>query len=388
MAESRVHEVKVGNSGPMGPPAKTLTSRPAAAEQAGYASLWWGDHYAGWAPRSIWTPDISPVARPGTNPDVFFDPIQAMAVAGTVTNEISLGVTTESVRRHPVALAQQFLTLAHISGNRTILGLGGGEGENILPYGLSFEKPIGRMEEGLQIIRLLWDRDEPIDFEGDHFQLKGAVHGVAPPNGARLPVWICGVGPRMCRIAGQLAEGWLPAWLSPEEYGEKLDSIRAARAGVGREDDPFTPGYFAFVALAKSKEAAEEHLRHPMIKAMCLPSPAAAFERFGAVHPLGAGVNGPLEYIPGHYGREEILAMVENVPDEVVQAYVFHGTPDDVRDQLEPYARRGLEHVVFGNVTALGDLSAAGTSFALQDELASGIKYQFESNEEEGQVLR
>jgi phthiodiolone/phenolphthiodiolone dimycocerosates ketoreductase len=383
MAETFVHAMTVGIGGPMGPPAKMLTARPAAAEQAGYASMWWGDHYMGWIPRSIWTPDISTVARPGTNPDVFFDPLQAMAVAGTVTSELSLGVTTESIRRHPVALAQQFLTLQHITGNRAILGLGGGEGENILPYGLEFDKPIGRLEEGLRLIRELWESDEPIDFDGAHYQLKQAVHGLAPPGGERLPVWICGAGPRMCRIAGQLAEGWLPALLAPEEYGDKLEVIRAARAGVGRQDDPFTPGYFVFAAFAESKEAAEEHLRHPLIKGMMLPAPAAAYERFGATHPLGNDVNGMLEYIPGHYGRDEALALIDAVPDELVQAYVLHGTPDDVRDQLAPYAANGLEHVVFGNLTALADLAAAGTSFALMDEIAGGLKFEFESNEKE-----
>lgn len=388
MTESRVHEVKVGTSGPMGPPGKALTSRPAAAEKTGYSSLWWGDHYMGWVPRSIWTPDISAVARPGTNPDVFFDPISAMAVAGTVTNDISIGVTTESIRRHPVALAQQFLTLQHISGGRAIMGLGGGEGENILPYGLSFEKPIGRLEEGLKLIRALWESDGPIDFEGEHFELHDAVLGVAPPDGQRLPVWICGAGPRMCRIAGQLAEGWLPAMLQPEEYGQRMQTILSARKGVGRENDPFTPGYFVFASFAESKEVAQEHLRHPFIKSLCLTIPASAYERFGTTHPLGADVNGMLEYIPGRVGREEALELLDAVPDELVQAYVLHGTPDDVRDQLAPYAANGLEHVVLGNVTALADLSAAGASFALMDELAGGLKFDFEINHEEGQVQR
>lgn len=383
MAESRAHEMKVGTGGPMGPPGKMLTSRPAAAEKAGYASLWWGDHYMGWIPRSIWTPDISAAARPGSNPDVFFDPIAAMAVAGTVTNDISIGVTTESIRRHPVALVQQFLTLQHITGGRAILGLGGGEGENILPYGLSFEKPISRLEEGLRLIRALWETDEPIDFEGEHYQLKDAVLGVSPPGGQRLPVWICGAGPRMCRIAGQLADGWLPAMLQPDEYGERLDKILATRAGAGRESDPFTPGYFAFAAFAESKEAAAEHLRHPLIKGMLLPAPASAYERYGTTHPLGADVNGMTEYIPGRVGRDEALALIDAVPDELVQDYVFHGTPDDVRSQLEPYAKNGLEHVVFGNVTALADPSAVGTSFALMDELAGGLKFEFEQEAKE-----
>ena len=66
-----------------------------------------------------------------------------------------------------------------------------------------------------------------------------------------------------------------------------------------------------------------------------------------------------------------------------MQAYVLHGTPDDVRDQLRPYAAAGLEHIVFGNVTALADIAAAGTSFGLMDQLAGGLKFDLESNEEE-----
>ncbi len=190
----------------------------------------------------------------------------------------------------------------------------------------------------------------------------------------------------MCRIAGELADGWLPGFLDPGEYGDRLATINAARVRAGREKDAFTPGYFGFAAFAESKEIARQHVRSPLVKAMMLPAPASVFERFGVPHPLGAGANGMVEYIPGRVGREEALALIDAVPDEVAEAYVLHGTPDDVRSQLKPYAANGLEHIVFGNLTALADLSAAGTSFALMDELAGGLKFEIETNDEEGQV--
>jgi phthiodiolone/phenolphthiodiolone dimycocerosates ketoreductase len=368
--------VKVGNSGPMGPPAKMLTARPQAAEAAGYASMWWGDHWMGWVPRSIWTPDISAVARPGTNPDVLFDPVAAMAVAGAATSEISIGVTTEAVRRHPMALAQQFQTLQHITGGRTILGLGGGEGENILPYGLTFEKPVGRLEEAISIIRLLWGSDEPVAFAGDHFRFDDAVLGMSAPDGKDPEIWICGVGPRMCRMAGQLCDGWLPAMVTADEYGEKVQRIKRARAGSDRADDPFTFGLFAFAVITETTEAAEALLSHPFVKGMLLTLPATAYERVGASHPLGEGTMGMLEYIPGRTGREEALSMISAIPDELVREYVLHGTPDDVQRQLEPYAAGGLEHVVFLNVTPLADPFIARESFALMDGMAKGLQFQ------------
>jgi phthiodiolone/phenolphthiodiolone dimycocerosates ketoreductase len=376
MSETTTRKVQVGIGGPMGPPTAMLTARPQAAEKAGYASMWWGDHYMGWVPRSIWTPDISAAARAGTNPDTFFDPIAAMAVAGSATSEISIGITTESIRRHPVALAQQFLTLQHIAGGRTILGIGGGEGENILPYGLPFEKPVGRMEESIRVIRKLWGSDGPVAFEGEHFHFDDAVFGLPVPESGLPEIWLCGTGPRMCRVAGELGDGWLPAMITPEDYAERAGRIQKARAGAGREQDPFTFGLFVFTVVAPDLDAAELLLDHPFVKGMCLTLPAAAYERHGVPHPLGESAVGMTEYIPGRYGREEILGMIDAIPRELVREYVPHGSPDDITRQLEPYVRAGLEHVVLLNVTPLADLSLARESFALTDSMARGLTYQ------------
>lgn len=376
MSGTNKREVKVGTGGPMGPPAKALTARPQAAEKAGYASMWWGDHYMGWVPRSIWTPDISAAARPGSNPDTFFDPVAAMAVAGEATSEISIGITTESIRRHPVALAQQFLTLQHITDGRTILGIGGGEGENLIPYGLPFEKPIGRMEEGIRLIRTLWESDGPVKWDGEHYQFEDAVFGLGAPKSGLPEVWLCGAGPRICRIAGELGDGWLPALVSPEDYAERAGRILKARAAAGREADPFTFGLFAFSVITETLGAAEEILTHPFVKGMLLTLPASAYERFGATHPLGDSAAGMSEYIPGRFGRDEVLGLIEAIPDEVVRASVPHGTPDDIQRQLEPYVRGGLEHVVLLNVTPLADPTVVRESFALMDDMATGLTYQ------------
>ena len=365
----------------MGPPAAMLTSRPQAAERAGYASMWWGDHYMGWVPRSIWTPDIGAAARPGSNPDTFYDPVAAMAVAGAATSEITIGVTTESVRRHPVALAQQFLTLQHITNGRTILGIGGGEGENILPYGLEFDRPIGRMEESIQVIRKLWDTNGPVSFEGEHFRFDDAVLGLGAPKSGLPEIWLCGGGPRICRIAGELGDGWLPALLSSDDYADRVGRIKRARAKAGRAAGPFTFGLFAFAVVTASLEAAEPLLEHPFIKSMLLTLPAAAFERYGATHPLGEGVVGMADYIPGRLGRDEVLAMVDTIPQDVVREYVLHGSPDDIKQQLAPFVRAGLEHVVPLNLAPMADPACARESFALTDSMARGLEFDIHPEE-------
>src|SRR5204863_292788 len=96
----------------------------------------------------------------------------------------------------------------------------------------------GRLEEAIEVIRALWAADGPIDFAGDFFNLKDAVLGLDPYEGTAPPIWLAAHGPRMLKICGRLADGWLPTNIKPEAYGEKLATIRRSRgspsaAGAG-----------------------------------------------------------------------------------------------------------------------------------------------------------
>ncbi len=92
---------------------------------------------------------------------------------------IGVGVT-EPIRRHPILIAQAMLTLAYMTKRPPILGIGAGERENIDPYGLDFTKPVSRLEEALQIIRLCFSAQGPIDFHGEHYQLHRASMDLRP----------------------------------------------------------------------------------------------------------------------------------------------------------------------------------------------------------------
>ena len=108
-----------GTLGTLMPPAANITRNAQRNESQGYAALWWPDHYMGWFPQSVWTPDITPLAAFQSNPDIFFDPLVSMAAAAGATSKVTLGTAaTEALRLHPVELAQAFLTLDHLSPGR------------------------------------------------------------------------------------------------------------------------------------------------------------------------------------------------------------------------------------------------------------------------------
>src|SRR5205085_11575628 len=122
--------------------------------------------------------------------------------------------------RHPAMLAQTALTIDHLSNGRFILGLGCGEAENIVPYGMDFTKPVGRFEEAVKVIRLLWESQGPVDFSGEFFHLHHARMDTELYEGRMPRIWMGACGPRMMEIAGRYADGWWPAaGFSPEDYG-------------------------------------------------------------------------------------------------------------------------------------------------------------------------
>ena len=136
-------------------------------------------------------------------------------------------------------LAQTALTIDHLARGRFILGLGSGESENTLPYGFDFARPVSRFEEALRVIRLLWESDGPVDFDGQFYTLHHARLDTEPYDGRLPPIWIGASGPRMLDIAGRYADGWWPAgaW-TPEQYAEML----GVGAGIRRARRPRSDG--------------------------------------------------------------------------------------------------------------------------------------------------
>ncbi len=366
----RSDRLTVGTLGTLMPPAANLIKNAQRNEGQGYVALWWPDHYMGWFPQALWTPDVTPLAAFQPNPHIFFDPLVAMAAAASATSRIHLGTAvTDALRRHPVELAQAFLTLDHLAPGRIICGLGSGEALNLLPYGIPFERPVGRLEEAVQIIRLLWSRDGPVDFEGEHFQLRQAVLGLKPSPEGPPEIWLAAHGPRMLDITARYADGWLPEYMPLVDYRARLERIEQGRRAAGRSSAPFTRAMYAKLALADSHEEAHAILAAPLLRVLALTQPGEAFARHGAVHPLGETAYGVRDFIPVRFTRAQALSLVEGVPAAVVEDGVLHGTPEEVAEQLERYCAVGLRHVVLWNVTFFGDPSLIRRSYELMGRL-------------------
>ncbi len=236
---------------------------------------------------------------------------------------------TDVVRRHPASLAQTALTLDHLTGGRFILGVGAGEALNLAPFGVANRRPLSRLDEGLEIMRLLMDTPEPVNFDGEHFTLRGAALGLRPLGDRPPPVWVAAHRPRGLAVAGRRADGWLPLATDPGEYARMLAAVRDAAAAAGRPADAVTPGLYARVVVAESREAAQAAIDGSLLmRFIALTRPAEAFAARGAAHPLGEDAFGLTSFLPTAYGRAEALRLAESVPAEVVRDI---GHPRDAR---------------------------------------------------------
>jgi phthiodiolone/phenolphthiodiolone dimycocerosates ketoreductase len=363
--------VTLGAPGRIMPPASKAIEFAQRAEQDGFDAIWWPCHLMGWVPDSVWTEDMTDLARYQPNPHEYFEPLAMMGAAGAATSKIKVGVcVTDTIRRHPAMLAQATLTADHLSGGRAILGLGSGERMNVQPYGMEWHKPVSRLEEAIRVMKLLWSTDKPVDFDGEFFQLRDAVLGLSPYEGRMPQLWLAAHGPRMLRITGRHADGWLPTNIRPDAYAEKLAAIRESAEKAGRDPDAIVPSMLAYVICAPDEESLERMCDSPMARVLfaAVDLPAETYERHGSTSPFEGGT-GFHSFVPTRIPRAEVERIVSHIPGGIVREHTLAGTPEMLAEQIRTYAEAGLRDVVLWNITPFADPEMSVYSFRALREL-------------------
>jgi phthiodiolone/phenolphthiodiolone dimycocerosates ketoreductase len=353
-------------------PASRVARDAAQAEADGFDAVLWPDHLMAWHAAPLWKQEYTPLARRQADPHEYLNVVACVAAAAATTSTVYLGSgVTDLVRTHPATVAQQYLSLHHLSGGRAVLGVGAGEGENLLPYGLSTARTVARLEEGLEIIRALWTATAPVTRDSPFWPLRGATLGLGPVGDSYPPIWVAAHGPRMLDITARLGDGWLPMLMPPERYRQGLATIRATRERNGIRRD-FTPALWTYVCYGESREHCLALFESPMYKTLALLLPPREFEELGYRHPLGDA--GLTDFVPTWHDGDELLAITSAVPPELVARCILHGSLDDIEDQLLALHTAGMEVAVLGNVSFLSDAARVRPSYAAQRELAQRIR--------------
>jgi probable F420-dependent oxidoreductase len=268
-------------------------------EGLGYSTLFMPDHYVG----------------------TDFAPMVGLSFAAAATTTLRIGtLVLGNDYKHPAAVAKEAATLDVLSGGRLEFGLGAGwQRSDYTALGLPYDPPgvrIARLAEAVEIVQRAWG-DGPFDFAGEHYTITGYDAVPKPLQQPRPPIVMGGGGPKMLRLAGQVAD---IVGINP--------ILRAGEISADAARD--TLGDASTRKVAYVREGAGERFDEIELQVRYF---------FAAVtdDPLGfAGMLAPVFGISAEEGKES--------------GAVLAGTVDEICDTL--VARRestGVSYIVFGD---------------------------------------
>ncbi len=161
------------------------------------------------------------------------DALTVAAILGQETSRITIGTAVvPTCARHPIAMAQQALTVQASTGGRFVLGIGVSHEDNVQNrYGLSYARPFTHMREYLGTLAPLI-RSGTCDFAGSQYRVNATVR---VPGGMPCPILLAALAPKMLALAGSAGDGTI-AWMTgPKTLREYvIPHIREAAATAGR----------------------------------------------------------------------------------------------------------------------------------------------------------
>ena len=180
------------------------------------------------------------------------------------TERIHLGTGIVNVfSRTPALLAMSAATLDELSGGRFRLGLGT-SGARVVEdfHGVTFNKPLTRLKETIQIIRLLL-AGERADFDGACFRLKRFKLGFKPLR-ADLPLYVAALSPKSLRLLGEVADGWLPTHWALSQLSEGIGEIRRGAEAAARDAGKIEIAPFVNTVVGEDLGAGRKAARLPL----------------------------------------------------------------------------------------------------------------------------
>ena len=172
----------------------------------------------------------------------FFDTWTLLAYLAGRTERIRLVPDVVNLPlRLPAVLAKSAASLDVLSGGRVELGIGAGAfWDGIAAMGGPRRTPgesVAALDEAIDIMRAFWSGERAVTVEGEHYAVAGAHPG--PPPAHPIGIWIGAYGPRLLRLTGRRADGWLPTlgerYLDPGDVPSRQAAIDEAARAAGRD---------------------------------------------------------------------------------------------------------------------------------------------------------
>ena len=296
------------------------------AESMGYDSVWTAEAYGN-------------------------DAVTSAAYVLAQTSKIRVGTAIMQMpARTPAMCAMTAMSLDQLSGGRFIVGLGASgpqvvEGWHGVPYG----KPVTRTKEYIQIMRKIFEREGPVEFDGQMYQMPNQSEGTTGLGkplksilaATDIPIYTASITPAGLRCAGEVADGVFPVWMDPNKYDVLGESIEQGfeKAGNGKNPKDFDIAPFVTVAMNDDLDAAYDALR-PWL-ALYIGGMGAKDKNFYHEYATRLGYGDAANQIQELYLSGKKPEAEALVPNELLDEVSLIGPRERIIERLGPWKEAG-----------------------------------------------
>jgi len=261
------------------------------------------------------------------------DAFAPIAAAAMLTERMRFGCAIIPVFTRPAPLiAMSAVTTNNLSGGRFILGLGIST-PNIVEnwMGVPFRKPVTQMRETVEALRGIF-RGEKVTMAGKMIKING--FRLDTPIEHPQQIYIGAQGAKMLRIAGELGDGVIINFITPETVAPMLEHTRDGMRAVGKDPAKLDVVCRILVAADEDPEVARTLFRRALTAYVTVPQYNQFFREIGYDKEAAIAMNA--------WNAGDRKKALESIPNDMVEKIFVFGTAEQCRARLEDYARAGI----------------------------------------------
>ena len=277
------------------------------------------------------------------------DPTVMLSAIAAVTTRLKVGSAIYHILgRTPATLALQAMGLDELSGGRFLLGIGSSNPTIAKWHGQSFDRPLSRIQEYIEITRAAM-RGEKLNFEGKFFTAQNFKMAFKP-SGRSIPIYVAAFGPKMTRLAGRISDGVLINMANPTEISRIAAEVKAGAQEAGKDPSKMEIICKIRCSIAPNYGVAREALSHALTYYALADYYRELLGRMGFAEEVEA-MRAAWKTGGFHAARALITdRMFNSLP------LVAATSAPEVVEQIRPYIEAGATRIILPYVAASDDI--------------------------------
>ncbi len=277
----------------------------------------------------------------------------AWILAQTEKIKVGTGIM-QMPARTPSMTAMSAMSLDKLSGGRFIVGLGVSgpqvvEGWHGVPYG----KPLKRTREYIEIMRQIFRREAPLNFQGEIYQvpnhdpgttglgkpLKSILHG--NPD---IPIYTASITPKSLTMAAEIADGFIPVWMDPNKFHVFEQDLQRGLDKAGKTLKDFEICPYVGAIMDDNIDGCRYFVKDFL--ALYIGGMGAKGKNFYTDYATRLGYGDAAEQIQDLYLAGEKDKAREAVPDSLVDEVALVGPADRIRERAQDWKAAAARHEI------------------------------------------